>query len=363
MDRPEGKGRSRWAEEARSLCDTIVLHGPEVFDSGDARMLIDLFRPCRSIVAGVMARTAAEESGLHLEYAGVPPSNVFSGLPSAAFLATRGKTTESGRIFGEIVSSRLGRQGLVQVDCRAEQVYLWGRSHRSLARALSGALGYGLEYAALLGTSRNPGEREVRGCLPGEAVFVNGIVIGYATGKTVVIAQAPVGIRAVSGLLPKQHGLEKLAARGPLDLASAWCKSGPVRSRPPAAAAGVVRPSLGRILVVDHAAVDLYRLLDPGVCGVLSIGDDTTSVCGHIASHLGIPVFGIVDGDEDGIVPPGFAGCSVVVKVQKGTDDEVGREIALQVGTRRQHWEEFVESTLGYLGDRVTVVVRTGTPT
>ena len=57
---------------------------------------------------------------------------------------------------------------------------------------------------------------------------------------------------------------------------------------------GAILPHSGRILVIDHCGHDLYRSITPGTCGVLAIGDDTTAVCGHICSHLGIPVFGVI---------------------------------------------------------------------
>ena len=345
--------RFRFAEEVRAYNPVLVLHGPEVFDEGDALLLIDTFRPVRVIVAGVMARTAAEESGIPLEYAGVPPSVALRSLTSA-FLATRGKTRESGRIFGEIVSSHLGEKGLVQVECRASVVYAWGEGNLPMARALSGALGF--DTVAMTAANRIPDStsRAIRGCLPGEPVFVNGIVIGHASSETVVLKKTAYGVAGISGLVPKRHGLEKLARSGPVDLAAAWCKSGPVRTRSP-----VLSPCTsvkGRIVVADHCAADLYGLLKGEVCGVLSIGDDTTAVCGHIASHLGIPVFGVVDDDADRIVSPGFADGSVIVRVREGTDDELGAEIAPLVGAEPQFWKEFVEEMLRFLGDRVAVM-------
>jgi hypothetical protein len=348
-----GEERFRHAEVVRAYNPVMVLHGPQVFDEGDAALLIETFRPKRVIVAGVMARTAAEESGIPLEYAGVPPSVALRGL-SSAFLATRGKTRESGRIFGEIVASHLGEKGLVQVECCSSVVYAWGTGNLQMARLLSGALGF--EMLAVTGEKRSPdpASRAIRGCLPGEPVFVNGIVIGHASSDTVVLKKTTEGVSGVSGLIPKRHGLEKLARTGPVDLAAAWCKSGPVRTRSPVRAA---RASMrGRIVVADHCASDLYSLLCGDVCGVLSIGDDTTAVCGHIASHLGIPVFGIVDDDADRIVSPGFARGSVIVMVREGTDDELGAELTQLVRAEPQNWKEFVDEMLRFLGDRVVVL-------
>ena len=42
----------------------MVVHGPEAFDAGDVGRLIALLSPRRVLVAGGLARTAAEESGL-----------------------------------------------------------------------------------------------------------------------------------------------------------------------------------------------------------------------------------------------------------------------------------------------------------
>ncbi|MFA5415091.1 MAG: DUF2117 domain-containing protein [Methanoregula sp.] len=73
-------------------------------------------------------------------------------------------------------------------------------------------------------------------------------------------------------------------------------------------------PGTGRVLVLDHCGYEFYTRLPDDCCGVLAIGDDTTAVCGHISLHRGIPVLGIVDGDQDLIVPHGFARGSVVVE-------------------------------------------------
>ena len=72
-----------------------------------------------------MARTAAEESGLPLEFAGQPPSYVLRDLGVPAFLANCGKTRESGRIFGRIIAGRLLPAGLVHLECSDRTIYAW----------------------------------------------------------------------------------------------------------------------------------------------------------------------------------------------------------------------------------------------
>lgn len=330
----------------------MVVHGPEAFDAGDVRRLIGLLSPRQVLVAGVMARTAAEESGLPVTCTGERPSVVFGALAVPACLINRGKTPESGRIFGELVSTRL--PGLVHVECSSDTVYCWNRGDATLAEEIARRAGYTLCRAKSDGARR--GEvREVRGCIPGEAVFVNGIVIGTATAKKVVLASDGGSLRAISGLEPKPHGFEKLLRTGVPDISTAWCKSGMVRRTLPRQGRRTVRG--GRVAVVDHCGHTLYDGIDEDVCGVLAVGDDTTAICGHICSHTGIPVFGVVDGDADGIVAPGFAPSSVVVEVLDGRDDDLGREIAEERDLLADCWEEWVEETLRGLAGRVRIVL------
>jgi hypothetical protein len=332
----------------------MVVHGPEAFDCGDVAHLQYLLSPRKTIVAGVMARTAAEESGLPVTFDGDPPSSVLRRAGGKVFLVNHGKTPESGRIFGEIVASRLAAdRPLVQLECSSRIVYLWNGGDRDFARLLAMETGYSLTEAAS-GPGQGGLHREIRGCLPGEAVQIEGIVIGTALAEKVVIRSRDGGIEAISGLMPKAHGLEKLARMGGIDLSRAWCKSGSVRIAPPRK--GGSAPASGRIVVADHCGKDLYRLITPDTCGVLAIGDDTTAVSGHICSHLGIPVFGVVDGDMDGLVEADFSAGSVVVEVLEGRDDEVGLELAAITGGGPLVWKDWVTRALALLGARCRII-------
>ncbi len=336
----------------------LVIHGPEIFDYGEAGWLIERIRPSRTIVAGVMARTAAEESDLPVEFQGEPPSSVIRLLTRPCILANHGKSPESGRIFGDIVASRLQDtgQGLVQIECSSRTVFVWDDGDRALASALSHLTGFILEEAGSnRGVQRE--ERRIRGCVPGEAVYVNGIIIGRAMADTVVLRTIEGGIEPVSGLAPKAHGIEKLIRDCPIDLSAAWCKSGAIRSAPPRRS--TMRERTGAVVVIDHCGHEIYRRIGHGCCGVLAIGDDTTAVCGHICAHRGIPVLGIVDGDGDGIVPESFAAGSVVIQAETERDDDIGNELAPMAGGRSVVWDDWVKSVLQVLGDRVKVVVDT----
>jgi len=332
----------------------MVVHGPELFDQGDAAWLMEVLSPGRVIVAGVMARTAAEESGLRVEFNAQPPSRVILALDDPVFLANRGKTKKTGELFGNIVASRLGDSGLVHIECSSRTVYCWNSGDEDLAGLISHLTGFGKK--SLQSTIRRQGPlREIRGCIPGEAVYVNGIVIGRAMAEVVVLQSRGGVVEPCSGLEPKSHGLEKLSLAQNIDISTAWCKSGPIRSTAPHRNRQASRS--GRILVIDHCGHEIYSRMPEDCCGVLAIGDDTTAVSGHICAHRGIPVLGIVDGDRDTIVPPAFAHGSVVAEVLGERDDDVGREIAGKVPDVQIFWDEWVQGILVYLNKRVRVIV------
>jgi hypothetical protein len=301
-----------------------------------------------------MARTAAEESGLPVEFHPQPPSRVILAQADPVFLANRGKTAETGEIFGNIVASRLGDRGLVQVECSSRIVYCWNCGDEELAGLLSRITGYE-KKSVRSSVHHQENFREIQGCIPGEAVYVNGIVIGRATADVVTIRSDGGIIESCSGLDPKPPGLEKLSAGENIDVSTAWCKSGPVRLTQPQT--GNRASPAGRVLVIDHCGHEIYRKMPEDCCGVLAIGDDTTAVCGHVCSHRGIPVLGIVDGDRDVIVPSAFAPGSVVVEVLHERDDDVGREIGVAVPDTPVFWDAWVQEILEYLGGRVRVVI------
>jgi hypothetical protein len=339
----------------RTLPDSavMVVHGPELFDQGDVAWLMEVLSPLRVIVAGVMARTAAEESGLRVEFNAQPPSRVIQALDVPAFLATRGKTPETGELFGDIIASRLCDTGLVHIECSSSTVYRWNGGDEELAGLLSDLTGF--RKKSLKSTVyRQRNVREIRGCIPGEAVYVDGIVIGRATEDVVVLRSRGGLVEPCSGLEPKSHGLEKLSLNQSIDISTAWCKSGPIRSAAPHTNGNA--PGSGRILVIDHCGHEIYARMPEDCCGVLAIGDDTTAVSGHICAHRGIPVLGIVDGDQDTIVPSAFAPGSVVVEVLRERDDDVGREIAQKVPDVQVVWDDWVQEILAYLDERVRVV-------
>ena len=333
---------------------TMVLHGPGVFDSGDAAWLAGLLAPKRILVAGVMARSAALESGIPCAFAMAPPSVVIRSLGEPAYLVNRGKTADSGRIFGEIVASRVGEARLLQVECESREIICWNRQAGPAEHEIAALTGFRIIERQSSQEGPPDGFRVIRGCLPGEPVFVNGTIIGRATASEVCLRKVGAGLVAVSGLEVKEHGLEKLAKAGTPDITRAWCKSGAIRSKAPRA--GERRPKRGRVLFVDHCGHRIFDIMSDGeICGIVSVGDDTTAVCGHIGAQMGIPVFGIVDGDCDGIVPPRYAEGSLLAFAEGTTDDELGCEVARIIPGGMVSWDDCVARIVSCLGKRARI--------
>jgi hypothetical protein len=330
----------------------MIVHGPGVFDYGDVSFLQRELHPQRILVAGIMARTAAEESGLMVEFSGEPPSILIRRLQKKVFLVNRAKTPKSGRIFGEIVASRVPlERGLLHLECSSRTLYLWNHADEDLGNELAERTGFETIHTMSALPARSSSLREIRGCLPGEAVCINGVVIGHATAETVVVTMENGTLQPLSGIIPKLHGLDKLHRTWrALDLTTAWCKSGTIRTSPPSPKHAPFRR--GRIGVIDHKGTDLYRLMEEQICGILAIGDDTTCICGHIAAHRGIPVLGIVDGDCDQLVEAGYASGSVVVQVEEGKDDIIGGELGKKVTGEAVCWEDWVRWALSELKGR-----------
>jgi hypothetical protein len=351
MQKSESRPRSSSADPALPII--LVLHGPEIFDSGEVHSLLEQLRPSRVIVAGVMARTAAEESGICCEFISVPPSMVIRTLTGSIVLANHGKTPESGRIFGEIVASRLHPEPLCQLEASSRTLYVWNREVDDIIREIAEITGYTIESVSV--SLQNTGRtRTIRGCLPGEAVFVNGTVIGTATGPEIVLRSDSGRLFPISGLQPKEHGFEKLQQNAFSDLSQVWCKSGAIRTAGPGSAGR--KKERGMVLFVDHCGHDLYRKITPETCGIVSIGDDTTAVCGHIASHLGIPVFGIVDGDSDNIVEGSFVEGSVIARALYERDDDIGIELSDKIPDHPVEWDVFTRELARYLTGRVELI-------
>lgn len=365
----------------------IVVHGPDIVDSGMALRIIRLlegFGTVSAVMAGTIGKTAVLDA--HLEdlidiRASLRPSaciEEFFLTKDTVILLNHGKTIDNGRIFANMVVSNLRDRDLkplIHIERPSSEdgeVIPWNGSSVSFAAEIARMLGVSLSEVPDIVTPisiENQGHRIIRkvfGVHPGENILINGIVVAYALSGDVSIVTEDGFIKEINGATIKEHGLEKLhnyEERIPIDIAGCWIKSGPLRGnnfsvRPykekgslvmlpeGAPTAGVMAPSASiKAVIIDHEAERSFELA-AGADVAVTIGDDTTEIAGDILYRLGIPIIGITDGDIDGFAHRKhmFPG-SLVIRLQPGYDDIVGRRIKMDVfgGNNRGYFTSLTE--------------------
>ncbi|HOK58956.1 MAG TPA: DUF2117 domain-containing protein [Methanothrix sp.] len=367
--------RTSNAADERRLSIGVVIHGPEVVDTGFALRAMEWLEGHGDVVAvlgGTMGRVAVIDAGLadriDISRRRTPSQSVQDLQHSdLTVLLNHAKSRETGIVFGAIVAGRARPANpLIQADSGGRFVAALSNPSdlsNAIAEGLASHFGFEILDACVTDDNmRQEGDAIVRrmsGVLPGERISVNGTVIGTATDTCVEIVARNGRIVGARGIDLKMHGLEKLPH---VDLRSAILRSGSVRRT-----AGMLKPRLGsmrtsrngRFAIIDHAAEDSFELASDASF-VITIGDDTTAIAGDVLSRLGIPVLGIVDGDLDGIcsglvLPEG----SVIVRVRAGNDDIIGKAIkSISENRRPASLDEALDMVREAAGDRIISVIR-----
>jgi len=323
-----------------------VIHGPELIDSGKIADIVEALPPLgplHVLAGGTMARVAALDK--HLTFIDASKKIHTSDAldhdsdKEVLVLANCGKTSETGRVFGQIVSSRV-RRSIIHVERPGSidgSVILWqgadaGLSHYVLfvARHLSDRLSLKLIQRQKSGLSaEHTGEvvtRHICGAKPGEPLLVQGMVVGTVSDSDVAITARRGRIVNILGAVTKAHGLEKISD---IDLDTAYIKTGHLRASNEASVQRSRLPARplqrGSVAFVNHSADQtLDSVNDTTICAI-TVGDDTTSITGDILSRFGIPIIGITDGDGDRLYVGAREGeGSVILRLINASDDDVG---------------------------------------
>lgn len=324
----------------------VVVHGPEIIDSGCALSLINYLKKRASVAAvlgGTMGRVAVIDAGLEDVITISPrrkPSGSIQDLQATSdviFLLNHAKSRESGLAFGAMVAAAAGiDKPLIQIDCGGRFVAPLSGNDGDLAVQVASDLG--LDYLLnpplpVVTLGKKTIKRAVSSVIPGELISINGIVIGRATESQVELQVKDGRIVGLKGAKPKEHGLEKLSGVE-VDLERAIIRSGSIRRSEGLIARVCERANEGEdewAVLIDHCAEDAFEAA-VGASVAVTVGDDTTLIAADILARLGIPVIGIVDGDLDRL-----AGCtimlpgSVILRVMPGHDDLVGRQVKAEI--------------------------------
>jgi hypothetical protein len=332
-----------------SLKIGVVVHGPEIVDSGYAQKFIDFLEDYGTVKArlgGTMGRTAVIDA--HLEdridisqklFPSQSVNKFNQGNFDVIFLINYGKSSVTGHAFGyKVYSNCQDQPPLIQMERPGEEdgsVVAWRSDLEELARDVSQKMGLVLvspkEIKETL-FSEDPCQeisgafcRKIAGVSPDENIFVNGIVIGKSNSSEVsIIAENGIITELLGGNL-KKHGVEKL---GNINLGKAIIKTGLLRkSRVNPRIIGTKRSkNKFKVAFVNHAAEDIYQFKSVDL--VVTVGDDTTLVAADILYRFDVPIIGITDGDLDKVVQQGFkTKDSIIIEVESGKDDLVGLEV------------------------------------
>lgn len=241
----------------------IVIHGPEVIDSGQAETVLKRLSEIWEVKAelgGTMGKAAVLDAGLedvidisrHLKPSACIES--FFETTDLVCLLNQGKTLETGKAFGVIVASKLRdpeKKALILIErpcCFDGKLVPLNKKAIEYIEEFFRILGIPAESAVpshidsiriehCQKTGKKRIIRKISGAFPGENILVNGITIGKAESSELKIISEDGFITAIEGGIIKEHGLEKLhnyEKRDPVDLTVAWVKSGVVRRSIPA---------------------------------------------------------------------------------------------------------------------------------
>ena len=326
----------------------VVVHGPNIIDSGYALKLINLLKNYGDVYArlgGTMGRTAVIDAGLEgiidISQKLVPSDSLkifHDDNVDLIFLLNYGKSDVTGQVFGYKVYNhyvdKISENNIpvIQIERPGEadgSVIPWNND-LDLVQELSQRLNLNVVRPEevyenhIKSDDAGVNQRIVHGVSPGENIMVNSVVIGKTNSdKLTLIARDNHIVDIIGGEL-KAHGLEKL---GEVDLDSAIIKTGLLRhAKVTPRVISTEKPNDFKVAFLDHAGEDVYRFRDSSV--VITVGDDTTLISSDILYRFDIPIIGITDGDLDKVVEDGFkVKDSIIFEVESGFDDIVGQDI------------------------------------
>lgn len=354
----------------------VVVHGPNIIDSGYALKLIDLlgeYGDIKARLGGTMGRTAVIDASLEkiidISRKLVPSDSLkifHDDGVDVIFLLNYGKSDVTGQVFGYKVYNHYAEKidenniPVIQIERPGEDdgsIIPWNND-LEIAHELSTRLNLGIVTPDEVYSSHikqdNAGfnQRIVHGVSPNENIMVNSVVIGKTNSdKLVLIAKGNHIVDIVGGEL-KEHGLEKL---GEVDLDKAIIKTGLLRNaKVNPRIISHEKPDKFKVTFLDHAGEDVYGFRDSSL--VITVGDDTTLISSDILYRFDIPIIGITDGDLDKVVEDGFkVKGSVVFEVESGFDDIVGQDIKRIIFGGKQVSEDY--SSIEEVCDKVIEII------
>ncbi|WP_083810061.1 DUF2117 domain-containing protein [Methanothermococcus okinawensis] len=379
----------------------VVIHGPEIIDTGYAKKILEYLKEfskeyglntdIRAKLGGTMGRVAVIDNNLDniIDISEkLVPSESLKKLRDndILILMNYGKSKETGHTFGKIVVGRSGvHKPIIQIERPGEQdgtILIWNNDKNKTNKNLNRLIEYlskklNLNIEECISDGLNVWEednkvfRKLHGVDIGEAIMINGIVVGKAKGAPLILVSENNKLVDIINGEVKWHGVEKL---GEIDLKRAIVKTGVLRRHPSNIKKDNIKniennvennnniknknnmentenkiiidktnlSNIGEIIIVNHAGEDvLEKIKNKKVSAVITIGDDTTTVCGDILARFGIKIIGITDGDRDEILKnPIITRGSNIFLIKNWKDDDVGELLKKELKNKNMNYEE-----------------------
>lgn len=352
----------------------IVVHGPNIVDSGYALRIINFLSEFANVscrLGGTMGRTAvidaALEDTIDISKKLVPSDSLSlfadEGI-DAIFLLNYGKSSTTGHVFGYKVFHHYMDKNfnedipVIQIERPGEvdgSIVIWNLPFKSkdidvIVDKIKEEFNI-IEVSTTLIKEKHFNvkdtdestdfksenhhnnskkiSREIHGVSPGENILVNGTVIGKSKSSQLSLVAVDGVIVEIIGGDIKKHGVDKL---GKIDLNKAIVKTGLLRRSE--VEPRVIKHKYGEnqlnIGFIDHAAEDVYALKNMDL--IITVGDDTTLLASDILFRFEIPIIGITDGDLDKLVEKGYqSNDSIIFQLEEGNDDILGSKIYKEI--------------------------------
>ena len=184
----------------------VVLHGPEVIDTGLAKKVMDLLSDegeVEAVMSGYTGVVAIVDAGLEevvdISRARKPSGELsrLSATNDVLLLVNYAKSRDSAVSFGRIVYSRC-RDKVTKPIIQIDRGILIDWNERDERAAIHLAQELGLEVLDVGADASSAEEddqaRRVHGVVPGENVWIDGVVIGKATSSEVWLRKRPDGL-------------------------------------------------------------------------------------------------------------------------------------------------------------------------
>ncbi|AIJ05367.1 hypothetical protein JH146_0517 [Methanocaldococcus bathoardescens] len=278
-------------------------------------------------------------------------------------LMNYGKSKITGHTFGKIVVERANlNKPIIQIERPGEEdgtIIIWNDDGSKIVKDVTNYLSkeLNLKIERCISNGLEVWEengrvfRKVHGVDVGEAILVNGIVVGKAKSKEVILVAENGEIVDIIGGELKEGGVEKLKN---IDLKKAVIKTGILRRHPTNPKIKNKEVDKGYVLIVNHAGEDVIEMIkDREILAVITIGDDTTTICGDILARFGIKILGITDGDKDDILKnPIILKGSVIFLIKNMRDDDAGEILKKNLNLNKKYsYQELLDEVKKIFND------------